>query len=83
MAVDEPPAKLDVLDFALHILLRQQYRSGCGHETPRPVTSGIAMKHNRKHRVAGPSCMILHDVNQFNSRYSTIYSKGISRSIKW
>jgi hypothetical protein len=68
MAVDQPPGKLDVLDFALHILLRQQYRSTRGHETPRPVTSGIAMKDNRKYRVAGPSCMLLHDVNQFNIR---------------
>ena len=72
MAVDQPTAKLDVLDFALHILLRQQYRSSCGHETPRPVTSGIAMKDNRKHRVAGPSCMVLHDVTQFNMRYGYI-----------
>ena len=68
MAVDQPAAELGVLDFALNILLRQQHRSSRGHEIPRPVTSGIAMKGNRKHRVAGPSCMVLHDVNQFNLR---------------
>ena len=69
MAVDQPVPSLEVLDVALHILLRQQHRSRCGHETPRPVTSGFAMRDNRKHRVAGPSCMVLHEVTQFNIRY--------------
>ena len=68
MVIDQPTAELGVLDFALNILLRQKHRSSRGHETPRPVTSGIAMKDNRKRRVAGPSCMVLHDVDQINLR---------------
>ncbi|XP_028398528.1 mediator of RNA polymerase II transcription subunit 17-like [Dendronephthya gigantea] len=66
MAVDKPRGSLEVLDVALHILLRQQHRSSCGHETPRPVTSGFAMRDNRKYRVAGPSCMVLNEVTQYN-----------------
>lgn len=52
---------VDVLDFSLETLLRQQHRANCAYGTPRPVTSGIVMKETEKRRVAGPSSMIKQD----------------------
>ena len=58
----------DVLDFSLETLLRQQHRANSVYDAPHPVTSGIAIKETKKRRVAGPSCMILQEYEELNTR---------------
>ncbi|XP_046847873.1 mediator of RNA polymerase II transcription subunit 17-like isoform X1 [Xenia sp. Carnegie-2017] len=61
------PTPLNIFEFTGQILLRQQHRFNYDHCTPRPVTSGIAMKGNKKICVAGPSCMVLEDFNKLKT----------------